>query len=98
MDLRTQIFLARSWVAELEGLLLLEESGLGPPLQEEGNIMALSLGGVTPAEIKAGLEAVDTLVELVEKLPFVSSNGTVKTALTDLDTGLKWAETAAGDL
>lgn len=90
MDLRTEIFLARARLAELEGLLLLEESGLGT--QKEGTIMALSLG-VSPAEITAGLEAVDTLVELVEKLPFVSSNGTAKTVLGDLDTGLKWAQT-----
>jgi hypothetical protein len=62
--------------------------------QKEG-IMALSLGGVTPAEIEAGLKAVDSLVELVDKLPFISSNGTFKTVLQDLDTGLKYAESVA---
>jgi hypothetical protein len=65
--------------------------------QKEG-IMALSLGGVTPAEIEAGLKAVDSLVELVDKLPFISSNGTFKTVLQDLDTGLKYAESVVGKL
>jgi hypothetical protein len=65
--------------------------------QKEG-VMALSLGGVTPAEIEAGLKAVDQLVQIVEKLPFISSNGTAKTVLGDIETALKYAETIAGDL
>jgi hypothetical protein len=60
--------------------------------------MALSLGGVTPAEIEAGLKAVQQLVEIVEKLPFLSSNGTAKMVLGDIDTGLKYAEEALGAL
>jgi hypothetical protein len=60
--------------------------------------MALSLGGITPAEIEAGLKAVDTLVGVVEKLPFVASNGTAKMVLGDIDTALKYAETIAHDI
>lgn len=64
----------------------------------KGTSMALSLGGVTPAEIEAGLKAVQQLVELVEKLPFISSSGTFKTVLDDIDTALKYAEEVANDI
>lgn len=58
----------------------------------------MSLLNVTPAEIEAGLKAADELVQLVEKLPFISSNGAIKTALKDLDEGLQFAEKIAGEL
>lgn len=60
--------------------------------------MAGILGGITTSEIASGLKAVDELVQLVEKLPFISSSGAIQTALKDLDEGLQFAEKIAGEL